>query len=265
LETDDLAMVADTTLQIAGGYGKDRVLAVFDIDNTLLAMEQGLGSDQWYYWQKNLQAADPCSDLAVSDRFKVQGALYFASAMRPTQPDAAEQIRRLQDAGLRVIAVTSRGPDYRLVTFRELRRNGISFRPSALPPRAGFSETFVPAGGTRPARYEDGVFLTAGQHKGEMLKALLGKTGTPWPNVIVMVDDKADNLNAVMETFMGSGTAIHAWRYSREDANVAMLDREEAAAQWDDLRPALLKIQQVLGPDNYKLPPQAEREGCSSG
>ena len=264
LETDDLAMVVDTTLQVAGRYGKDQVLVVFDIDNTLLAMEQGLGSDQWYYWQKHLQEENPCSSMLVSDRFKVQGALYFASAMRPTQPDVAQQVTRLQEAGLRVISVTSRGPGYRLVTFRELRRNGISFRPGALPPEAGFSESFIPDGGARPARYEDGVFFTAGQHKGSMLKALLDKTGTPWPKVVVIADDKADNLNAMMETFMGTGTATHAWRYSREDVTVALLDREEATAQWDAIRPALMKIQQILGPDNYDLPQEAVREGCSS-
>ena len=44
--------------------------------------------------------------------------------MRPTQPDAAQLVQRLQDDGLNVIALTSRGPDFRLATFRELRRNG---------------------------------------------------------------------------------------------------------------------------------------------
>jgi len=263
-ETDDLAMVTNAALQLADRLGRDRVLVVFDIDNTLLAMEQGLGSDQWYYWQKDLQKEDPCSSSLVGDRFRVQGALYFASAMRPTQPGAAEQIRRLQDAGLTVIALTSRGPDYNLQTFRELRRNEISFWPSALSPKRGFPESFIPEGGTRAARYEDGVFLTAGQHKGDMLKALLNKTGAGAPTVVVMVDDKAENLAAVMVAFEGSGTAVHAWRYSREDANVANLDTGEAAAQWDAVRPALMKIEEIFGADNYDLPALVVREGCDS-
>jgi hypothetical protein len=261
-ETDDLAVVADTALKLADNYGRDEVLVVFDIDNTLLAMEQGLGSDQWYYWQKDLQKEDPCSGMLVNDRFKVQGALYFASAMRLTQTDAAEQVERLQDAGLAVIALTSRGPEFRLQTFRELRRNGISFRASALPPRRGYPELFIPEGGTRPARYEDGVFLTAGQHKGDMLKALLDKTGTASPSVVVMADDKQENLQAVMDTFEGSATAILAWRYGREDGNVSALDPQEAAAQWNAVRPALMKIEQIFGPDNFELPAQVVREGC---
>jgi len=263
-ETDDLEMFVDATLQLAELYGSDRVLAVFDIDNTLLAMEQGLGSDQWYYWQKNLGEQDPCSPDLVSDRFAAQGAAYFASAMRPTQPNAAEQVSRLQRAGLKVIAVTSRGPDYRLQTFRELRRNDISFWESALPPQRGYPYMFIPEGGSRKALYEEGVFLTAGQHKGVMLKALLAKTGTPAPAVITMADDKAENLQAVMETFHGTGTVVHTWRYTREDDNVASLDTQEAAAQWNAVRPALIKIEEVFGPDNFELPPPAVREGCGT-
>ena len=121
--TDDVGMAADHALYMADQAGADHVLVVFDIDNTLLAMQQDLGSDQWYYWQSDLEAADPCSPLLVSDRLQVQGALFHASAMRPTQADAGQQVRRLQDAGLKVVAVTSRGPEYRLQTFRELRRN----------------------------------------------------------------------------------------------------------------------------------------------
>jgi hypothetical protein len=263
-ETDDLAMVTNSALQLSGLYGRDKVLVVFDIDNTLLAMEQGLGSDQWYYWQKALQKEDPCSAQLVNDRFKVQGALYFASAMRPTQPDAAQQVQRLQDAGLKVIALTSRGPDFRLQTFRELRRNEISLWSSALPPQRGYPDTFLPDNGLRPSRYEEGVFMTAGQHKGAMLQALLTKTGTPAPTVIVFADDKAENLQDMMEAYEGSGIAVHAWRYSREDDIVAALNGQEAADQWDAVKPALMKIEQIFGIDNFDLPAQVIREGCGS-
>ena len=95
-----------------------------------------------------------------------------------------------------------------------------------------------------------------------MLRALLDKTGTGSPAVVVMADDKAENLQAVMETFESSGTAVHAWRYNREDSNVATLDTQEAAAQWDAVRPALMKIEQIFGPDNFDLPAQVVREGC---
>lgn len=263
-ETDDLAMVSDATLQLAKRFGNDQVLVVFDIDNTLLAMEQGLGSDQWYYWQRELAASEPCSPALVQDLLEAQGALYHASAMRLTQPDAATQVKRLQDAGLPVIALTSRGPEYQLQTFRELRRNDISFWPSALPPARGYPDRFIPAGGSRYALYQDGVFLTAGQHKGVMLKALLDKTGAGLPTVIVFADDKAHNLQAILETFGDSDAHVHAWRYSGEDANVAALDTRQAAAQWEAARPALMTLEEVFGPDNFDLPEPTVNEGCEA-
>jgi hypothetical protein len=263
VETDDLGMVADWAIRMGKDHGEENVLVVFDIDNTLLAMEQGLGSDQWYYWQKDLAAEDPCSPQLVSDRFAVQGAMFHASAMRATQADAAKQVRRIQDRGITTIALTSRGSDYRLQTFRELRRQDISFWPTAVPPRRGWSDEFIPEGGERPALYEDGVFLTAGQHKGQMMKALLDRAEQPYPTIIILADDKADNLAAMMETFAGTGTWVHAWRYTAEDANVASFDGDKAAAQWDALRPALESVNRILGPDNYDLPAKGPVAGCA--
>jgi hypothetical protein len=261
-ESNDLAYVVEDARDLSKNYGTDKVLVVFDIDNTLLAMEQGLGSDQWYDWQSKLQLSDPCDARLVSDRLAVQGALYFASAMRPTQSDAAQLVRHLQDDGLSVIALTSRGPSFRLATFRELRRNGYSFYETAIGPERGYPDTFIPEGGSRSARYEDGVFLTEGQHKGEMLKALLEKTKTPWPAVVVMADDKEKNLRAVLETFEGTGTAVHAWRYSREDGAVSSFDSDQATDLWLQIRPSLQQLLTMLGRDNFDFPQYTVPEGC---
>jgi hypothetical protein len=247
---------------MAKTFGPEQILVVMDIDNTLLAMEQDLGSDQWYYWQENLAEESPCSPLIAGDPLEVQGALYFASAMRPTQPDAAAQIARLQEAGLKVIVLTARGQGFRLATFRELRRNGFNFWQSAWPPQRGFPEPFVPEGGSRQAVYEDGVIFAAGQDKGLTLKTVLDKSGQPLPQLIVMADDKQANLNQVMAAFSWSGIKVHAWRYTREDDTVEAFDPDKTAALWSELRPPLEQIQALLGPDNYTLSPEAMREAC---
>ena len=270
MSTADLAVVTDDVKQLVEQAGKDRVLVVFDIDNTLLAMEQGLGSDQWYDWQKSLAADDQCSGQYVGDRFAAQGAIYFASAMRPTQADGPTQVRRIQDLGVKVISVTSRGMDYRLQTFRELRRNGFSFSFSAIGPAGGYADPFMPVENGRLSRYEDGVFLTAGQHKGQMLEALLSKTDTRMPAVIVMADDKQNNLDAVEETFSALGVPVHAWRYTGEDDNVMAFDPAQADAQWKSVENPLRQIQQVFGPDNYDLtsavpPPECSHSTAEAG
>ena len=253
METADLAIVTNDALELTARTGKEDILVVFDIDNTLLAMEQGLGADQWYEWQKDLSKQDQCNTQNVGDRFAVQGSLYFASAMRRTQEDGAAQVKAIQSKGINVISLTSRGPDYQLQTFRELRRNDYSFAYSSIGPQGGYEQPFMPAEKGRLTLFEDGVFLTAGQHKGEMLHALLEKTGTPLPAVVVMVDDKQKNLDAVMETFSALNVPVHAWRYTREDQNVRDFDPEQAHSQWQSIEAALRQIQQVLGPDNYNL------------
>jgi len=264
-ETGDLATVAAEARSLAARLGKDRVLVVFDIDNTLLAMEQGLGSDQWYEWQKEISGEAPCDERVVADRLAVQGALYFASAMRPTQENAPELVRDIQEAGIPVIALTSRGVEFRLQTFRELRRNGLDFRRSAIGPDGGWQGDFIPDKGVRPARYEDGVFLTSGQHKGVMLHELLLRTGAPLPDVIVMIDDKQDNLDAVAETFAALGVTVRAWRYTGEDGEVAAFDPDAAHRTLQYLLPALQAIEAALGTDNFDLPDSTRPAGCAPG
>ncbi|MDH4019596.1 MAG: DUF2608 domain-containing protein [Xanthomonadales bacterium] len=268
-ETADLADITTDTLKLAEKTDKENILVVFDIDNTLLAMEQGLGSDQWYEWQKELSKESPCSPQYVGDRFAVQGALYFSSAMRPTQENGAQQVKAIQDLGVSVIALTSRGPDFQLQTFRELRRNNFNFNYTAIGPAGGYDEQFIPVEEGRASLYEDGVFMTAGQHKGQMLSVLLQKTGIRMPAVIVMVDDKQKNLDAVKETFSALNVPVHAWRYTGEDQNVREFNPEQADLLWQSIDDALRQIQQALGPDNYDLsgavpPPECDQPVSSS-
>ena len=261
-ETSNLADVTMDVINLTQQTGKENLLVVFDIDNTLLAMEQGLGADQWYEWQKELSQHDRCSDQNVGDRFAVQGALYFISAMRRTQEDGAAQVSAIQDLGVTVIALTSRGPDYQLQTFRELRRNGFNFSHFAFGPAGGYSQPFVPVENGRLSLYQDGVFLTAGQHKGKMLYSLLEKTETRMPGVIVIVDDNWKNLEAVTETFSALDIPVHAWRYSGEDENVRNFDTKQANTQWHSIEDALRQIQSLVGPDNYDLSSVSKPAEC---
>jgi hypothetical protein len=263
IESTDLAEVAQAALELAETFGSGNVLVVFDLDNTLLAMEQDLGSDQWWDWQRRLKDEAPCAPERVGDPLAVQGALYYASAMRLTQANAPDLVRRLHQAGLNTLVLSSRGPAYRLQTFRELRRHGLRFGQHSIGPPGGYPDEFVPAGGTRPARFEDGVFLTAGQHKGDMLRALLELTATPDPAVIVMADDKTENLQAVLDTYAESAVTVRAYRYGREDAVVAGFDAAGAARQWRQAGPALRALQGLFGPDHFQLPEHDRPEGCA--
>ena len=60
--------VAAAVEQFADQFGPEHVLLVLDIDNTLLAMNNDLGSDQWFEWQKYLLENEPKSKLRSPTR-----------------------------------------------------------------------------------------------------------------------------------------------------------------------------------------------------
>lgn len=185
--TDELQLVTELSLNLAEKYGSEHVLVVLALDNTLLNVPAN---------------ADPCE----------------LDSLPLTQDDAPDQIGRMQDAGLKVIVLTSREPECRKQTLNQLSDNGLDFSGSAWPTQSGFPDVFIPAGGSRSVSYQDGVFLSAGQDRGMVLENLLKKAGEPYPTLIVMADENQDNLNAVMKAFSWTSTKVHAWRYTREPA-----------------------------------------------
>jgi len=260
--TDDLAELRDQAIEAGRRQGNERVLVAFDLDNTLLAMETELGADQWYDWQRSLQQADRCDPRLVPDRLAVQGALFHLGSMRPAQPNAVAVVEDLQARGFTTMVLTARGQDFRLATFRELRRNGLSFRDSAPGPEGGFEESWVPASGSRPVRYEDGAYLLAGQHKGDMLIELIERLGIEPPREVIFADDKRKNVSAVAEALEREGIAGTLFLYTREAERVEAFNGERAEADWRTLAPALLTVQAIMGEANYALPEDQRPEGC---
>ena len=64
---------------------------------------------------------------------KAQGILYDRGKMHPTQPEEPQLIGNLQKLGVATILLTSRGPEFRGPTERELKRCGYDFKATALP------------------------------------------------------------------------------------------------------------------------------------
>lgn len=201
--TDELQLVTELTIDLAKQYGGERILVALEVDGTLLAPGPDLDAGQ----RAALDDAGPCSPLLAES--------FAKPVLQPVQANAADQVQRMQDAGLRVIAFSQRGPDCLSSTLAQLDGNGISFRGSAWTLADGAAGSYRPAGADRPVLYRDGVFLGDGQDKGLMLKALLERSGSPFPVLIVLVDQSQDNLNAVMKEFSWTSTKVHAWRYTR--------------------------------------------------
>lgn len=263
VEASDLKVTFEIVRKLEETLRSDEILVVFDIDNTLLAMKTDVGSDQWYDWQKNLKKSDECDPRLVENLLASQGALFFSGSMRPTQADAADVIRKLQQQGVQVMAETARGWSFVLPTMRELRRNQMDFRATAPGPPAGYGE-FQPQSAVRPLLYSDGVYMLAGQHKGDMLMELLTKIGDQLPQAIIVIDDKTYNLTAYEETAKRLNLNLYSIYYTGVSDWVANFDTKKAVIDWQKLRPALEQIEAVFGADNFQLPEQTIDPECAT-
>ena len=270
LTTADFSRVNSIVRGFVSKHGSDQVLLVVDIDNTLLAMNQPLGSDQWFNWQDGLLRSSPDSPDLVASNFEglleVQGTLFALSGMHAPEPDLPNLIREIQDWGVTTIVLTSRGPGFRDAAERELRRNGYRFDESRLhirekrglfipfdpdqPSKHGLTAAIVAILNDRLAAvtYSNGIYMTAGQHKGYMLRTLLARAvdDKPTPNVardfsaIVFVDDHVKHTERMQEAFENDASIdLATVRYSREDGNVSNFkqsSKRHVVDDWDRLR-----------------------------
>ncbi|ESQ84788.1 hypothetical protein AEAC466_06950 [Asticcacaulis sp. AC466] len=222
----DLANPVDAALA-AHAQGR-RVLVVFDIDNTLLTMPQDLGSDTWFNWQQTRDKSEAGFQALLLNNT----ALLQLSTLSPTQPDAAQQVRRLQTAGIAVYALSARGSDLRGATEAALKANGIdlSSAPECGPPlcvrrgnlgdaeirraakRARISVQTKPY---RPVTVSDGVMMLSGQDKGVMLGILLKSLKGHRYTDVYFVDDTFQNVRNVQAAAPEMKADIHLYSYER--------------------------------------------------
>ena len=238
------------------------VLLVVDIDNTLLAMNQDLGSDQWFNWQDRLLKSNPnSSDLVAPDfsgLLRIQGILFSLSCMHPPEPDLPNIVKSIQDKKVTTVVLTSRGPDFRSAAERELTKNHYDFdRPDTVlkivENRRGLFKPYDPnrprehgltakeidqLGSPRNVTYANGVFMTAGQHKGYMLRTLLARAEKKF-KAIIYVDDHQRHTDRIHEAYQNHPVDLITFRYSREDNTVNHFDRsskKHVVQGWNQLR-----------------------------
>jgi hypothetical protein len=281
--TKDFADAAAAVDRYVEKYGAEHVLLALDIDNTVMSMDHDLGSDHWFEWQRYLLENEPESPLLVARTFdgllRVQGILYKLGHMHPPQPDLPDIIAAAQDRGIATILLTSRGPEFRGPTQRELDRCGYNFAATALPVRGVPDGTYLaydpndpePDGLTaaeivtfklpppKPVSYANGLFMTAGQHKGIMLLTLL-KDATRNIKAVVYVDDNVRHVGNVFSAAVDRGIDVASFHYQREDRRVQRFnysDKRDVDKQWK-------RIQRTMaGSTEAKTPLKATpRRGC---
>ena len=197
------------------------LLIVLDIDNTVMKMNKNFGSDQWFNWQKDLLGTSS-EDLLVKDfaeLLELQNVIFSLSYMSPVEKGMKSFIEGFQKKNISLVALTSRGPEMRNNTLRELERANIDFSHTAI--EGNFDISFK-----RATTYRHGIFMTSGQLKGEMLKYLI-ETGPKRYRHIIFVDDHKKHTDNVYNTFKDSESEIYTFRYGHEDERVQRFQASE--------------------------------------
>lgn len=269
LETDSFAEV-QREIELAlqqNQWTRDEVLLVFDIDNTLLTTNQHFGGDAWFGWQESLLFDDTADkSLLVGESFgellTVQGYLFALGKMSATESNLPQIIQELQQKG-RSLLLTSRGHEFRNSTEIALAQNGFQFDQShqMINASKGIAGKYLPydldnpsAYGltsadleqlkNRPARqvtYMEGLYMTAGQHKGVMLKTLLHRLGYQ-PKAIFFVDDHKKHTTNVGITYQNLEPMVYTFNYLGMDGKVKSFqesDKSLVHEKWQLLKSAM--------------------------
>lgn len=201
------------------------ILVIYDIDNTLLRFKTSFASDQWFNWQKDqIKKGCPkhCIAKSVGGVLQYSYNATFLSRMLLVEKEIPSLIRSLQEANYGVVALTSRGPVNHPATIRELNRNGVDFDKRNAP-KWPFSTKL----NGRKVRYADGVFLTSGLNKGEMLTYLINR-----PNLkkkykaIFFLDDRLKHVKHMDKWFKGK-LDVNSYRLTTTDKIVKAFEESD--------------------------------------
>lgn len=233
----DLGTLEEHVNAYASTRPEHSVLAVFDIDDTLLTSSQFFGGDTWFRWQSKLpvELVDG-SEVVISERdvqkckFAKLNALYEFAMYEPTQPDAGKVVSKLLDEHT-VIALTSRSPGARSGTQRELERAKISFSDDHLMADS-ISLTFEEHG--RGVSYSGGIVMSSGLDKGLILEEILKKTSKSF-DIIFVIDDGESNLSKINNHWKGKSTQIRLYHYTRIEKAVSPQELKRARESNDKL------------------------------
>lgn len=175
----------------------ERTWIVFDLDNTVIAPAQTLGSDQWFdYMVEKLGRVDAAIDAWSQVQRKTR--------VKPVESYTPELIRSLQSSGFRVFALTARPDSLAETTRSQLQSIGVSFGKV--------------------------IAIGPGQSKGAALVSEVRASGAP--GMIVFVDDKEKHARSVDEALSALPVAHHELRYGAADPEVKAFSPRIAEVEW---------------------------------
>lgn len=254
-QTVELSEPIQEAIRLRRADEANRILLVFDIDNTLLTMPQFLGSDRWFNYHADLIAKGADAEFPdINALIATQALLFGIGQMELTQPDAPTLIDEARKAGIQVMLLTARGPDFSNMTERELHRNGIDldapavcafffcsedgqFDAASVKQALQYIGSSAASGSTRPIAVSGGAMFAAGQNKGVMLQLLVSALQREKLTQVIFVDDGKRNVDAVAASELAVPLTIY--HYTRVPTAVSSAEISTGKRQLRQLLAAI--------------------------
>lgn len=205
----------------------EETLVIFDVGNTLLE-----SNCSWGHARSFVHAiAQAVKDGRTPQEFIPEFAPQWIEAQRYCSARLIESslpllIRRLQNRGIRVMALTHRPVETTASTLDQLNSLGIDLQVTA--PYREQMDMMMPRGQTR---YLEGVlFATYYNHKGWAVAEFLARSGV-LPAKIIVVDDRRDKLEEVVSTLSGLGFYVKGVHYRYPEKQQFPWDQDISALQ----------------------------------
>ncbi|PCJ48998.1 MAG: hypothetical protein COA74_06960 [Gammaproteobacteria bacterium] len=232
---------------------EDKVLVIFDIDDTLLEAVNFVGSNKWYNWQRGKEVFDPDgTKISISDHevfycmFSTLGTLFDLGTSKLTQPDAAQLILDLD--GHDLMLLTSRTYSFRRATERELKINGFDFSSKHLLNNGQTLEfDFYDNSRTDRVTYQRGLVMVSGLNKGLVLRVILAKIAKQY-DAIYFVDDSHINIVQMQAEWKDDPTRFNIFHYTRIDRAIS----KEEIAQSNQAKKIFDDFLKTAYPDRFE-------------
>ena len=202
---------------------------ILDLDYTVMEPLRVLGSDPWFEnLMHHMKNVIPNKDDAISSGLAIYHDVQHHVRVKPVEPIIVKLIKTLQDCGVPVLALTSRGSVLNETTIRQLSEIDIDFSKHH---EINHPADLMKENGNRALFYQ-GIIFCSGIDKGKCLKEYL-RVCKNKPGHIMMADDKEYHLKRVIAAMDEKHIQIRAngMRYGYLDEQVKNFNKEKTNQQ----------------------------------
>lgn len=221
-------IVESDHLSVVRSYLAPGCLVIYDIDNTIAQPTGRIGSDEWFtYMLQKEQGQGLDFARALEKVLPVYCEVQLHIDLQPTEKEGPQLLKRLQQEGVYVMALTARSLPLVNRTIAQLADIGINFSHNHLGPQILLRELRA------PYVYKRGILFSGQNNKGDALVDFLHQIDL-MPSRVIFVDDKLKNLHDVEAALDKARIPFYGIRYNRLDAYVAALNDEFIAQELHD-------------------------------